>query len=330
MKKFLSQSLLPLLFVLFSFAPANATSVVYFTGPGGNGSGLRADTLNNFSARFNTGVNFAQDMEGIPDIFANAHFFLSSVHGSSNPGTTGQVNQSTSGGTFSLYSPQNALLLTGMIGDGSLFTQNGGVRFLSRQLNITGGLFSGYFNHTLNAMQLDFAGLPTASYTQNVSYESVFTGRYENKITGYNTVQTGTTQSIVGYNDVLKCLDYSSIGRGCVPVDANGHILPQYIGKWLFLGSTPEGIPVYDHIPIYQTTPVFAQVPIYQQVPIYEQRQIITPVFAGWNWNSTFVSGILTGRCGCTGPTSVPEPGTVALLLSGLGALARKRFRREA
>ncbi len=247
-------------------------------------------------------------------------FSLSNVVRSHDPFADGVLNQSISGGHFSIRSSANELLLGGSLGLGSLTASQANSFQLRSDIASFHGTLAGAFSAT-GSLTLRFIGLPTGVFEQVVSYANVFTGEYrQGEITGYKRVQVGTTRELTGYrNGRLKCLDYSSIGRGCIPVDANGYMLPQYVGKWLFLTTTPTPIRVYEKIPMYTERPRYEVVPIFARIPVYEVRRVETSVQTGWRWDSQMLGGQVTSNA-----SAVPEPSTLALL-SGAGLVLRRR-----
>ncbi len=168
-------------------------------------------------------------------------------------------------------------------------------------------------------------------------------------IVGHTPVVTGTEQVKVGDRIVAACFG----SWGCYPSDENGYLLEP--GKIFLLGSTPsrsgyeyepiyetrpkiENLPIYGKEPIYAVRPTFTTQNVFETRPIYESFAIFgpeTPIYqlqayttqipVGWSWDAEFVRGLITaGSCPCA---PVPEPATIALVLSGAGFAVRGRRR---
>ena len=341
-----------------------AVSIIRLTG-GESQSGLQSNGTTFNAGPIGTGLDFSGDFSSISDILSGATYTLSGVQGTNNPLSNGQLAQATHSGTIAVYGQSHELLLRGTIGNGAIATSGNSSTFSSQEVTFFEGSLGQRFLGAAN-LALNFEGLPSAHFETQVSFQNVFNGYTNGAVTGYTQVQTGTRQELGGYNHVqigteqvqvgtrqdfagyqdrvvgqrLECLFYA--GRGCVPVDDQGHILAQYIGKWLFLGSTPvpipryvpivERVPYYNTIPIYasnplyrdepfyNTIPVYESRPIYAQVPTYTQVPIYTQLQTGWDWNSRFSNGVISGS------SPVPEPGS--LLLFSIGAIGL-RLRRK-
>ena len=187
----------------------------------------------------------------------------------------------------------------------------------------TNGAVTGY-TQVQTGTHEEFAGYRQEQYgteTYQIGTEQVYGG----------TVTTQIGQHLIGYN----------YGGWVVPVDSFGHIVADIFGKWFLLGSTPTPTPEYApdfaeipfyntvpvfatrplfrDVPIYNTVPTYAQQPIYAQVPTYIQVPHYTQIQTGWDFNSRFANGVITG----TSP--VPEPTSMLLLSMGVIGLGFKR-----
>lgn len=91
----------------------------------------------------NTDVLFDALLSGQTDIVSGASFTLSGVTLSGSASAAGPIiSQNTTGGSFSLYDSSNALLLSGTLGDGTIFgsdTSSIGSFFNTTVGSLTGG-----------------------------------------------------------------------------------------------------------------------------------------------------------------------------------------------
>jgi hypothetical protein len=164
--------------VVFAFtSAASATSTVIKFGLGDTGPDVTLNFADVFetiddgnaatTGNQDTNVDFTGPLSFLPDILAGASFSLAGVAmvGAANVLPGGVFSQATGGGAFAFFTPANSVLLTGVIGPGTLTGQLGGTvgSWFSSAVTFTGGLLMPFIHPTPGGLSISLTDVTTAA-----------------------------------------------------------------------------------------------------------------------------------------------------------------------